>query len=69
MCGKGLLLAADDKSPSEIEQDEVQYFHQVGPERLALSRKLTLVSSMSEGFVADKRLWKWMAKAVTSEKE
>lgn len=64
---KALSLAADDLPSSDIERQEREYFAQVGPKRLALSRKLTLVSDMSRGFMADQRLWKWLAKAVDLE--
>lgn len=35
--------------------------------RQALSRKLTMVSSMSEGFVADQKIWRWLVKAANLE--
>lgn len=38
-----------------------QYFECVGPERLALSRHLTMIADLNSSFVADKRLWKSMA--------
>jgi hypothetical protein len=40
----------DDQSSSDIERKEMKYFSHVGLKRLALSRKLTLVSNMSEDF-------------------
>jgi len=64
---KALSLTADDQPSSDIEREEMEYFSHVGLKRLALSRKLTLVSNMSEGFLANGRLWRWLAKAVGSE--
>ena len=66
---KALSLAADDQPSSDIERQEREYFSQVGLERLALSRKLTLVSDISGSFMADQRLWKWIAKAVDLEED
>lgn len=64
---KARSLAADDRSSSDIEREEREYFSQVGLKRLALSRKLTLISNMNGGFIADQRLWKWLAEAVNLE--
>jgi hypothetical protein len=64
---KALSLTADDQPFSDIEREEMEYFSHVGLKRLALSRKLTLVSNMSEDFLADGRLWRWLAKAVNPE--
>ncbi len=64
---KALSLSADDQSSSDTERQETEYFSRVGLKRLALSRKLTLFSDMSRDFLADQRLWKWLAKAVNLE--
>ncbi|KAL9127196.1 MAG: hypothetical protein Q9217_003883 [Psora testacea] len=64
---KARLLAADDRSSSDIEREEREYFSQVGLKRFALSRKLTLISNMNGDFIADQRLWRWLAKAVNLE--
>ncbi len=53
-------LAADDRPAAEIREEERQYFSHVGVERQAISRKLTVASEWSEGFIADKRLWRWL---------
>ena len=64
---KARSLAADDRSSSDIEREEKEYFSRVGLKRLALSRKLTLISNMNGGFIADQRLWRWLAEAVNLE--
>ncbi|KAL9104367.1 MAG: hypothetical protein Q9163_000667 [Psora crenata] len=56
-------LVVHDPSSCDIEREEREYFSQVGPKRLALSRKLTLISYMNVGFIADQRLWRWLAEA------
>ena len=66
---KARSLAADDQSPNDIERRETDYFSQVGLKRLALSRKLTIISNMNRDFMADQRLWRWLAKAVNLGKE
>ena len=53
-------LEADDQPPSVIQKNEKAYFPCVGPERHALSKKLTLASVLSRGFVADRNLWQWI---------
>ncbi|KAK3169308.1 hypothetical protein OEA41_008691 [Lepraria neglecta] len=64
---KARSLAAGDESSIDIKRQEIEYFSQVGLTRLALSQKLTLASDISRDFVADQRLWKWLAKAVNLE--
>jgi hypothetical protein len=32
----------------------------IGIERRAIARKITMVSRLSQDFVADKRLWRWI---------
>jgi hypothetical protein len=59
------ILAADDQLPGDIKRDENAYFCNVGPERHALARKLTLASVLSRGLVADRKLWHWIEDAVT----
>ena len=54
------MLAADDRPAAEIREEERQYFSHVGMERQAISRKLTVASEWSQGFIADKRLWRWL---------
>ncbi|KAI9670793.1 MAG: hypothetical protein M1817_003904 [Caeruleum heppii] len=61
---KARLLAAEDQAAGDIAQAELDYFSCVGLERRAVSRKLCLIRRMSQAFVADKRLWKWLAKAM-----
>ncbi|TVY88168.1 hypothetical protein LAWI1_G005806 [Lachnellula willkommii] len=57
------MLAEDDRPASEIKRDEEDYFRYSGLEKEAMARKLTMVSELSEGFVADKRLWQWIEEA------
>lgn len=40
---------------------EAQYFSCVSPERHALSRHLTVMAELNPCFIADRRLWKWIA--------
>ncbi|TVY13106.1 hypothetical protein LARI1_G008763 [Lachnellula arida] len=53
-------LVEDDRSADEIQKDEEEYFYYSRSEREAIARKLTIVAGLSEGFVADKRLWQWI---------
>jgi hypothetical protein len=53
-------LAEDDRPASKIKRDEEEYFRYSDPGNEAIARKLTMVMGLSKGFVADKRLWKWI---------
>ncbi|PVH75188.1 hypothetical protein DL98DRAFT_427920, partial [Cadophora sp. DSE1049] len=57
-------LAGDDRSAEEIQREEEEYFDYSRSEREAIARKLTMVAGLSEGFVADKRLWQWIEGAI-----
>lgn len=46
-----------DEEASFFESDE-------GNQNKAIARKLTMVSLFSKSFVADRRLWKWLAEAI-----
>lgn len=61
-------LEADDRPPSVIQKNEKAYFSSVGPERHALSKKLTLASVLSRGFVADRKLWRWIENVARASK-
>ena len=61
-------LEADDQPPSVIQKNEKAYFSCVGPERHALSMKLTLASVLSRGFVADRHLWQWIENVTRASK-
>ena len=61
-------LEADDQPPSVIQKNEKAYFSSVGPERHALSKKLTLASVLSRGFVADRNLWQWIENVARASK-
>lgn len=64
----GANLAKGDRAASKIQKEENEYFTVAGTDKFAVARKLTVVSSIKEdGFLADQRLWKWLAKAVTLE--
>jgi hypothetical protein len=56
-------LAEDDRPVSKIKRDEEDYFRFSGPGREAIARKLTMMAELSEGFVADRRLWRWIEEA------
>ncbi|KAK0120437.1 hypothetical protein ONS96_010651 [Cadophora gregata f. sp. sojae] len=56
-------LAEDDRSVDEIRRDEGEYFRYSHSDREAIARKLTMVAGLSEGFVADERLWDWIEEA------
>ena len=56
-------LTEDDRPASEIKKDEEDYFRFTGSGREAIARKLTVVAELSEGFVADRRLWQWIDEA------
>lgn len=58
------MLAEDDRRVDEIQRDEEEYFRYSHSEREAIARKLTMVAGLSEGFVADKRLWQWVEEAI-----
>ncbi|KAK4153916.1 hypothetical protein C8A00DRAFT_33317 [Chaetomidium leptoderma] len=56
-------LGADDLSRDDVERHERAAFGRPSPastEKMAVARKLTLVSEMNERFVADRRLWQWI---------
>ena len=66
---KAQSLAAYDQPSRDIEQQEKEYFSQVGLKRLALSQKLTQVLDINKSLLADQRLWKWIAKSVNFKEE
>lgn len=57
------VLAEDDRSANEIRRDEEDYFCYSCSGEEAIARKLTMAAELSEGFVADKRLWRWIGEA------
>lgn len=58
------IISRYDTSPEEVAQNEHQYFSCVGDERLAISRHLSVVAKLNPHFVADRRLWKWVATSI-----
>ena len=58
-------LREENWSDEYVRKQERAAFGSPPPaERLAVARKLTLVSEMNKGFVADRRLWQWVEKAL-----
>ncbi|KAH6713712.1 hypothetical protein BKA61DRAFT_656297 [Leptodontidium sp. MPI-SDFR-AT-0119] len=57
-------LAEDGLLASEIKRGEEEYFSASNLDREAIARKLTVMANLSQGFVADKRLWRWIEKAM-----
>lgn len=56
-------LGKDDLSQDYVKRQEQAAFgssQAVNSDRLALARKLTLMSEMNKRFVADRRLWRWI---------
>lgn len=51
----------DEGDQERSRRDEEQYFSCVGPHRHSLSRHLTMIEQLNDQFVADKRLWRWIA--------
>ncbi|KAJ5254201.1 hypothetical protein N7524_011381 [Penicillium chrysogenum] len=51
----------DEDDQERSRRNEEQYFSCVGPQRHALSRHLTMIEQLNDQFVADKRLWRWIA--------
>ncbi|SPQ17634.1 be2a466e-a0d6-44d2-9225-397dbde39b44 [Thermothielavioides terrestris] len=60
-------LREDDSPPDYVkrqEQASILARAQAHPEKLAVARKLTLMSEMNERFVADRKLWRWIEDAM-----
>jgi hypothetical protein len=57
-------LAKDDRSAIKVKGDEEDYFRNSGSRNEAIARKLTIVADMGEGFVEDRRLWRWIEEAI-----
>jgi hypothetical protein len=56
-------LSEDDLSDEEVKEREKDVFSGAKSERLAVARKLTLMSEMNPGLVGDRRLWRWLEDA------
>lgn len=50
------ILSLKNQLQDDIKRDEKAYFSPVGPERRALSIKLTVAAKLNKSFVANKRL-------------
>ncbi|KIL95592.1 hypothetical protein FAVG1_00329 [Fusarium avenaceum] len=57
-------LREDDLPDEEVKEREKDVFSRVKSDRLAIARKLTIMSEMNPGFVGDKRLWRWLDEAL-----
>ncbi|KAF4439335.1 Altered inheritance of mitochondria protein-like protein [Fusarium austroafricanum] len=57
-------LSEDDLPDVEVKGREKEILSGAKLERLAVARKLTIMSEMNSGFVGDKRLWQWLDKAL-----
>ncbi|KAH6969360.1 kinase-like domain-containing protein [Fusarium avenaceum] len=57
-------LGEDDLPDEEIKEKEKDVFSRVKSDRLAVARKLTIMSEMNPGFIGDKRLWRWLEEAL-----
>ena len=57
-------LSEYDLSSEELQEREQGVFSHVEMDRLAIARKLTLMSEMNLGFVGDRRLWLWLEDAL-----
>ncbi|KAJ8064525.1 hypothetical protein OCU04_006855 [Sclerotinia nivalis] len=66
--GLAAELRMEDRSVGKIAKDEGDYFRCMKlSNREAVARKLTLVSEFNRGFVADKRLWRWLDEALDDD--
>lgn len=59
-------LVEYERPIEKIRRDEEESFMKSdeGIQNKAIARKLTMVSLFSKSFVADRRLWKWLAEAI-----
>ncbi|KAF5588710.1 altered inheritance of mitochondria [Fusarium pseudoanthophilum] len=53
-----------DLTNDEMKEREINVFSGDKVERLAVARKLTLMSEMNPGFIGDRRLWRWIEEAL-----
>lgn len=56
-----LKIVSQYTATSEETRNEKQYFECNGPERLVLACRISTMESLNHKFVADQRLWKWIA--------
>lgn len=57
-CGRN--TRQDESDEDTFEKKEKGSLKMETDERLAVARKLMLISEMNPNFVADKRLWRWL---------
>ncbi|CVK88378.1 uncharacterized protein FMAN_04945 [Fusarium mangiferae] len=61
-------LKEDDLTEDEVKAREKEVFSGDELDRLAVARKLTLMSEMNPGFIGDRRLWLWVEEALEEPK-
>ncbi|EEQ31642.1 hypothetical protein McanMca71_004402 [Microsporum canis] len=61
------ILSADDETATDVERHEKDYFSSMGLDRHAVARKVNLAANLSTTFVADKRLWQWIERALPAD--
>lgn len=57
------LLSEDDRCAADVECEEREYFsglREVGKNREAVARKLTVMAELNPAMVADRRQWHWI---------
>ncbi|CAJ0541159.1 Ff.00g079110.m01.CDS01 [Fusarium sp. VM40] len=54
------MLGEDNLPDGEVKEREKDVFSGVKSDRLAIARKLTIMSEMNPGFVGDESLWRWL---------
>ncbi|KAJ9425656.1 hypothetical protein QL093DRAFT_2079402 [Fusarium oxysporum] len=57
-------LREDDLTDDEVKEREKVVFSGNKLDRLAVARKLTVMSEMNPGFIGDRRLWRWIEGAL-----
>ena len=63
-------LQKEDMTMEELQEKERACFppsRTVNSDAIAVARKLTLMSEMNPGFLADYRLWQWVEEARTQD--
>ncbi|VUC26444.1 unnamed protein product [Clonostachys rosea] len=62
---ESLGLAED--LPADTQKEDSFFTHEDTTNRKALARKLTVMMELNQSFVADQKLWRWLADAVDAE--
>ncbi|EFR04280.1 protein kinase subdomain-containing protein [Nannizzia gypsea CBS 118893] len=61
------ILSANDETAADIARHEKGYFSNMSLQRYTVARKIDLASKLNTIFVADKRLWLWIEKALSAD--